>query len=261
MSAAARIVVCADKEALVERAARLVVEAAAAAVGARERFAIALAGGATPRPLYERLAVLPARDEIAWPNALVFWSDERCVPPDDERSNYRAAQEALLDHVPVREENVHRVRGEDADHARAASEYDRVMRWALGSAGRPPRLDLVLLGLGPEGHTASLFPGSRAIAEEERLACPVRHAGDPEPHVDRITLTPPAINAARDVLFLVAGKSKAAAVCATLEGPRDPERWPAQTIDPSDGRVTWLLDIAAASQLADTGMARAEDMP
>ncbi len=243
---ALRIVVCRDAAALAEEAERRVAEAAAEAVAARERFAIALTGGTTPLPLYERLAA--AGDRVPWLHAFVFWSDERCVPPDDEHSNYCAARELLLDHVPVSAERVHRMRGEDPDAERAASDYERVLRWALG---RAPRLDLALLGLGPEGHTASLFPGSRAIAEEERLASAGRHAGDPEPRVDRLTLTPPAFNAAREVLFLVAGSSKATAVRATLEGPRDPERWPAQTIAPVDGRVTWLLDRAAAAELSD----------
>ena len=220
--------------------------------------AFALTGGKTPLPLYARLADPAARDRVPWDRTVVFWSDERCVPPDDEHSNYRAARETLLDHVPISAERVHRMRGEDTDHERAAAEYERVLRWAMGNAGgRAPRLDLALLGLGPEGHTASLFPGSRAIAEEERLASAVRHAGDPEPRVDRLTLTPPAFNAAREVLFLVTGSSKAAAVRATLEGPRDPERWPAQTIIPAEGIVTWLLDRAAAAELSD-GMARAE---
>ncbi len=255
-SSGVRLVVRTEKE-LVAEAARFVVESASAAVGARGRFAIALAGGATPRPVYERLAAPPARELVDWPRVDVFWSDERCVPSDDERSNYRAAREALLDHVPAPADRVHRMRGEEPDGERAAAEYERILRWALGGSGaRAPRLDLVLLGLGPEGHTASLFPGSRAIAETERLVCAVRHAGDPEPRVDRLTLTPPAINAARDVLFLVAGRAKAAAVRATLEGPRDPERWPAQTVALPEGRVTWLLDRDAAAELSD-GMARA----
>jgi 6-phosphogluconolactonase len=244
------IVVCTDPPAVIEHALQRFLDAAGAAITERGRFAIALAGGATPCPLYQLLAVFPARSMVGWASVEVFWSDERCVPPDDERSNYRQAREQLLEHVPVVTERVHRMRGEDPDPERAAAEYERIMRWALGrSTNRPPRLDLVLLGLGPEGHTASLLPGSRAIAEEERLVAAVRHAGDPAPRVDRLTLTPPAINAAREVLFLVTGAGKAAALRATLEGPRDPERWPAQTIA-AEGRVTWIVDRAAASGLS-----------
>jgi 6-phosphogluconolactonase len=245
------IVVCSDPAGVIDQAVRLLVEAAGASIAERGRFAIALAGGSTPRPLYERLAALPARGGIDWRKVELFWSDERCVPPDDEHSNHRLARETLLDHVPVAAERIHRMRGEDPDAERAAAEYERVLRWALGgSSGRPPRLDLVLLGLGPEGHIASLFPGSRAIFESERLVAAVRHAGDPEPRLDRLTLTPPAINAAREVVFLVSGSEKAGAVRASLEGPRDPERWPAQTIAPVEGRETWVVDRAAAAELS-----------
>ena len=245
----AEIVVCADRATLLERAVRHVMEAASLGIAARGRFSIALSGGSTPRPLYERLAASPAREAIDWRRAQVFWSDERRVPPDDERSNHHMAREALLDHVPVPPEQIHRMRGEDGEGDRAAGEYERTLRWALGgSHGRPPRLDIVLLGLGAEGHIASLFPGSLAL-DSEKLVTAVRHAGDPPPPVDRLTMTPAAMNAAREVVFLVAGADKAEAVRATLEGPRDPTRWPAQAIVPHDGRAAWILDREAASGL------------
>lgn len=250
------IVLCADRDGVVARALGHVIQTASLAIAARDRFAIALSGGSTPRPLYERLAEPPARDEIDWSRVEVFWSDERCVPPDDERSNYRMAREALLDHVPLGETQIHRMRGEDPQPERAAAEYERGLRWALGSSGeRPPRLDLVLLGLGADGHTASLFPGSPAVVSE-RLVAAVRHAGDPRPRVDRLTLTPVAIGAAREVVFMVAGKEKVEAVAATLEGPRDPTRWPAQALRPVDGRATWILDRHAAAGLGGIDSAK-----
>jgi 6-phosphogluconolactonase len=243
------LLLCSDPDAVTQRAVAHVVEAASSALSARNRFSIALSGGSTPRPIYQSLARFPTRRRVDWTRVEVFWSDERCVPPDDERSNYRMAREALLDPVGVPQERIHRIRAEDPDADRAAADYERVLRWALGNAaGRPPRIDLVLLGLGAEGHTASLFPGSAAF-DSERLVFAVRNAGDPPPSVDRITLTPAAINAARDVLFLVAGAEKAEAVRATLEGPRDPTRWPAQAIAPQEGRVIWMVDQAAASKL------------
>lgn len=243
------VVVCPDPESLIERATGHVAAAAAESVRARGRFAVALAGGSTPRPLYERLSAQQATDGIDWPRVEVFWSDERCVPPDDDRSNYGAARAALLERVPLTPERIHRMRGEDSDADRAAAEYERVLRWSLGGGStRPPRLDLVLLGLGREGHTASLFPGSPAL-DTARLVCAVRHAGDSPPYVDRLTLTPAVINAARAVVFLVAGREKADALRATIEGPRDPTLWPAQSVAPEEGRVTWYLDEAAAAGL------------
>jgi 6-phosphogluconolactonase len=223
------------------------------AVSARGEFLCALAGGETPRPVYELLATEPRASAFPWRDTTLLFGDERCVPPDDERSNYRMSREALLDRVGVPEERVHRIRAEDPNPDRVAAEYERTLRWALGNpAGRPPRIDLVLLGLGAEGHTASLFPGSAAL-DSERLVFAVRHAGDPPPRVDRITLTPKAINAAREVVFLAAGEEKAEAVRATLEGPRDPTRWPVQAITPVEGHVTWIVDQAAASKLTALG--------
>ncbi|MFN2420228.1 MAG: 6-phosphogluconolactonase [Gemmatimonadota bacterium] len=247
------IVMCPDSQTLVEKAVGRLIEVASRAIAARDRFAIALSGGTTPKPIYESLARFPIRRKVDWDQVEVFWSDERCVPPDDERSNYRMSREALLDRVGVPEKRVHRIRAEDPNPDRVAAEYERTLRWALGNpAGRPPRIDLVLLGLGAEGHTASLFPGSAAL-DSERLVFAVRHAGDPPPRVDRITLTPKAINAAREVVFLAAGEEKAEAVRATLEGPRDPTRWPVQAITPVEGHVTWIVDQAAASKLTTLG--------
>ncbi|HUP19303.1 MAG TPA: 6-phosphogluconolactonase [Gemmatimonadota bacterium] len=242
------IEVAADLEDLAGRAARLFSEAARAAVAARGRFAVALSGGSTPRPVYERLAGPHHREEVPWARIEFFWADERCVPPEAPDSNYRMARETLLDRVAVDPERVHRIRGE-AEPAAAARECAGELRRALDAAGEePPHLDLALLGLGPDGHTASLFPDSAAI-ESDRLAEAVPAALVLPPVVDRVTLTPVALNAARAVAFLVSGGSKAAAVRAALEGPRDPARCPAQAIAPTRGRARWLLDAEAAAGL------------
>lgn len=259
MSGRPEIVVCASIDTLYERAARLFADAARTSVAARGRFAVALPGGDTPRPMLERLAEPPHRDGVRWDRVEVFWSDERCVPPDAPRSNFRMAREALLDRVPVDPKRVHRVRGEDPDPERAAALYERGLRAALGVPRGAPHLDLVILGLGADGHTASLFPGSEALLETERLARAVRASepGIQPPIVERVTLTPPALNAAWEVAFLVVGEAKAPAVWAVLEGPREPSRWPAQTIDPVRGRARWLLDGSAAGRLSDLAPAPA----
>jgi len=244
------IEVAAGPEDLAGRAARLFCHAARAAVTARGRFAVAISGGSTPRPVWARLAGPHHRDDLPWERIEFFWADERCVPPDHPDSNYRAARQTLLDRVPVDPARIHRVRGE-AEPAVAAEEYDGELRRTLATgAGEPPRLDLALLGLGPDGHTASLFPGSAAL-ESSRLAEAVPAAIVLPPVVDRVTLTPVALNAARQVAFLVAGASKAPAVRAAIEGPHDPARCPARAISPPGGRALWLLDAAAAAGLED----------
>jgi 6-phosphogluconolactonase len=223
----------------------------------------ALSGGSTPRALYRLLAdpASPYRQRIAWNAIHFFWGDERHVPPDDPDSNFRMAREALLDRVPVPAAHVHRVAGEEPDAARAAARYERELielfrlsrdtdsgRDGAPSAARRdwPRFDLVLLGLGEEGHTASLFPGSPLLAERRRLAAAVWV----EAHRTwRITFTPPVINHAAAVIFLVSGAAKAAALAAVLEGEPCPERYPAQVVAPVDGRLLWIVDRAAAGQL------------
>lgn len=258
------ILVCRDAARMTERAARLVTAAAGAAIHARGGFTIALSGGSTPRPLYEALAGAPWRDRIAWERVLVYWGDERCVPPDHEESNHRLARETLLDHVPVPGGSIHRIKGEIVP-ADAARDYETTLRRTVGSPRGgddadqrdPPRLDLALQGLGPDGHTASLFPAGDAITEDDRLVVAVDASTTDvlPPEVDRISLTPPMLNAARRIVFLVAGEEKAAAVAAVLEGPRDPSRWPAQAIRAYDGETIWLLDTPAASRLEAVGSA------
>lgn len=228
-------------EALAEDAAQRFAQAANDAGQSHGEFVVALSGGATPRSMYARLAAPPHLSSIPWSLMQVLWSDERCVPPDHAASNYRMAREALLDHVPIPPENVHRIRGED-DPALAAQAYERTLRTVL----RGGRIDLVLLGLGEDGHTASLFPGAVAAPEGDPWVVARYHTAG---SMWRVTLTPVVINAAAEVLFLVSGETKAAIVRRVLEGPRLPQQLPAHLIAPANGRMLWLLDAAAARDL------------
>ena len=232
-------------EALAQDAARRFAQAASDAVHSHGGFVVALSGGATPRGLYERLATPPYDSAVPWSLVQVFWSDERCVPPDDVASNYRMAREALLAHVPIRAENVHRMRGEDVP-ALAAEAYERTLRTALQTPGA--RVDLILLGLGEDGHTASLFPGADVPDGDRWVVARL----DGTRSQWRVTLTPVLINAAAEILFLVSGEAKAAIVHRVLEGPPRPRELPAQLITPSRGRILWLLDAAAARDLEDS---------
>lgn len=232
-----------DLEALSRAAAALLVKQANLAVAARGRFSVALSGGATPRRTYELLAAPPWVDQAPWGRVHVFWGDERCVPLGDPRSNARLAKEAWLDHVPIPGDQIHPLDC-TRDPAATARQYEAQLRGFF--AGQPPRLDLVLLGLGDNGHTASLFPGTTVLAERERWAAEVSVAGQ---DFHRITLTAPIINQAAMVVFLVAGKSKAGVLREVLHGPRDPARLPAQLIQPQNGDLLWLTDLEAAAQL------------
>jgi 6-phosphogluconolactonase len=237
-----------DAAALYRAAAQEFALQAADAVAARGRFAVVLAGGSTPRGLYGLLVSDPGmRETVPWEAIHFFWGDERIVGPDHIDSNYRMAAEALLSKVPIASANVHRMRGEAADAETAAAEYEATLQsfFALG-ASEWPRFDLILLGLGSDAHTASLFPGTAALDERQRLV--VANRVD-QLGTTRITLSLPVINRARCVLFLVSGAEKAAAVWTTLRGPREPGRWPAQSIAPHPGRCLWMLDAAAASML------------
>jgi 6-phosphogluconolactonase len=237
-----------DRTALAAEAARLVVARAAAALAEKDSFTFVLAGGTTPRDLYRTLAD-PAegfRAELPWQRIHLFWGDERHVPPDHPESNFRMAREALLDHVPIPRENVHRIPAEEPDAARAAARYEAELRDFFAGADLP-RCDLVLLGLGADGHTASLFPGSPALAERARWVA--------APWVDalaasRITLTPPVINRAACVLFLVAGADKAPAVRAVLEGDAPPAVVPARIVRPAGGLLLWRIDRDASAALS-----------
>lgn len=246
-----QIVVVPDPAALAYEAAQRFTSLAREAAVSRGHFSAALSGGSTPGALYRLLAEDPYRGQIPWENVHLFWGDERCVPPDDPGSNFRLADKTLISHVPVPPGNVYRVRGE-LEPEEAARSYEKVLRKffaessTVNSIEPCPRFDLVLLGLGSDGHTASLFPGSRALNEIERLAVAVQANYRDRP-THRVTLTLPAINAARQVLFLVTGDTKAGIVQAVLEGPA--RELPAQRICPTAGQSAWLLDTAAANLL------------
>lgn len=222
-------------------AAELFVDEARKSVAARGLFAVSLAGGNTPKPAYELLASAEFGPRVDWPKVHVFWGDERCVPPDHPKSNYRMTREALLEHVPLPAANIHRIRGELAPPA-AATDCEADLRQFFPDG--KTRFDLILLGLGDNAHTASLWPGTSVVSETKRLAAEVYV---PEQDLWRVTLTAPALNAGRVVAFLVAGADKAAAVREVQRGPRDVSRYPAQLIQPNHGDVIWLLDRPAAA--------------
>ena len=235
----AKIEILADQEALSRRAADCLLAAAKAADG---DFALALSGGSTPRRLYELLARAPYREAIAWRRTHVFWGDERFVPKSDGRSNYRMAAEALLSHVPIPASNVHPIPTEGMTPTDAALAYERTLKSYYGAEELNPArslFDATLLGLGEDGHTASLFPHSKALAKRERWVVAVTDAG-PEP---RISLTDPAGESSRHVLFLVAGEEKRAILERVLRGDQD---LPAARLRPT-GSLLWLADAAAAS--------------
>jgi 6-phosphogluconolactonase len=240
-----QLVIFPESDTLSHEAARLVVQLAQEAIVTRGRFTLALAGGSTPRKLYSLLASSPYREQINWSEVEIFWSDERCVPPEDPESNYRMAYETLLSKVPLPGERIHRMPAELPDREAAAQHYVEELRRVFGTAGTPS-FDLIQLGMGPEGHTASLFPHQAALHERQRLVVPV---SVPKPPPERLTFTPPLLNAARHVLFLVTGADKAEAVHAVLEGDYRPDDYPAQIVRPTAGQVTWLLDQAAAAAL------------
>jgi 6-phosphogluconolactonase len=241
---APRILIFDDAEALARAAASRFVELAAACVDGRGRFSVALAGGSTPRRIYELLAGDEFAPRVEWSKVHVFFGDERCVPPDDAESNYRMARETLLSRVGVVQENVHRMIGE-GDAVANARLYEDELRAYFGGA-ELPRFDLVMLGLGEDGHTASLFPASPAL--DERAAWVTANRVE-KFSVFRLTLTAPVINNAAHVLFVVAGAGKANSLREVLEGERDPQKLPAQLIRPTGGSLEWYVDRAAASRL------------
>src|ERR1700687_743226 len=231
-------------------AAREFTRRALEAVASRNVFRVALAGGSTPRQLYALLASTEDsfHGQVPWARTQFFWGDERSVPPSSPESNYRMANEAMLSKVPVPAENIHRILAELQDPQMAARRYEEELRrvFELDPGGKP-RFDLVILGMGVEGHTASLFPGSEWIHENPRLAVAVWVE---KLKSFRITLTPSVFNQAACVMFLVSGEEKAEALKQALEGPRRPELFPVQAIRPLDGSLLWLVDRAAASKLS-----------
>jgi 6-phosphogluconolactonase len=245
-SAEPDVVVLPDLSALAYEAAKRFARLARRSIGETGRFAVALAGGSTPRPLYELLATEPFRGQVPWHRVHLFWGDERCVPPDDPQSNYRMVREALLDgSTLLPDENVHRVPAERPPEEAAAA-YEEALRAFFRCDDSFPRFDLVLLGMGPDGHTASLFPGGAALDETERS---VVANWVPQQNAWRITLTYGALNAAHHIIFLVAGAGKAVTLREVLQPDSLRPPLPAQQVRPRAGTLTWLVDEAAASQL------------
>ncbi|HEX3550530.1 MAG TPA: 6-phosphogluconolactonase [Candidatus Elarobacter sp.] len=239
---ARQLTVLPDARALAEAAADHIVEVLASALRRHDIAHIGLSGGSTPRAVNALLVTAPRRDAVDWARVVFWFGDERCVPPGDAQSNYRMNRETLLDPLRINPAQVHRMRGED-DPAAAAADYDAVLQRELGE---PARLDLLLLGMGPDGHTASLFPGTVAGMDADKR-CIAHYV--PQIRMWRITLTPRAINAARNVAITAGGAEKADALHGVLEGPKQTDVYPAQLVHPHDGKLRWLVDAAAASKL------------
>jgi|SRR5579863_2851914 len=241
-----KIIVMDDAQALYVHAAEEIAHFAGEAVCTHGEFTFCLSGGSTPEKVF---ALLGTRFHLSvdWKEVQFFWGDERCVGPADEASNYNMANRALLSKVELRPEQIHRVRGEEAPQEGARRYEEELRQCFLLGSGELPRFSLALLGIGENAHTASLFPGHPALHETERMAVAVE-VDAPQPR--RITLTPPVFNNAARVMFIVSGEAKAQALKNIIEGPRDPDRFPAQVIAPTDGELIWLLDKAAASLLS-----------
>jgi 6-phosphogluconolactonase len=233
-----KIKVSPTPEVLAGEAARYLVQAAQQAVDLSGKFTLALSGGSTPRALYELLAGPAYAGMVKWDVVEVYFSDERCVPPDHADSNFRMANEVLLDRVDLRPEHIHRIRGE-IDPTEAAIEYGRMLKARFGDGG----VDLALLGMGDDGHTASLFPGTAVLGEKEHRCAPV--------FVEklkswRVTMTAPFLNRSHEVVVLVTGEKKAGRVAEILEGDPDATTYPIQLVRPASGRMLWMMDAAAA---------------
>jgi 6-phosphogluconolactonase len=231
-----------DAASLARAAVEHFVTLSTAAIATRGRFVVALSGGSTPRATYALLATGEFAAGVDWPHVHVFWGDERCVPPDHPDSNYRMARETLLDRVPIPADNIHRIRGE-LEPNQAAAAYQAELEATLDADGQ---FDLILLGMGADGHTVSLFPGTAALHEQTRWV--VAHYVD-KLSAWRVTLTPVIINAAAHVTFIVAGSGKAGRLREVLAGPHQPDVLPAQIVKPTNGRLLWLVDAAAAVDL------------
>jgi 6-phosphogluconolactonase len=241
-----RIAIYPDTDILSHEAARYIVQVAQESIVTHGRFTIALSGGNTPKKLYGLLGSEPYASQIDWNLVEIFWSDERCVSPDSADCNYHMAQEVLLSKIPIPASQIHRVPADKPDRDAASLEYAQEIQRVLGT-NTVPGFDLIQLGMGPEAHTASLFPHQASLHEQQRLVMPV---SVPKPPPPRLTFTPPLLNAATRVLFLVTGADKAEAVQAVLEGEHQPDEYPAQIVQPPRGDVVWMLDNAAAAKLS-----------
>jgi 6-phosphogluconolactonase len=241
--------ILANIDAIARRAAEEFVQSATSAASEKGSFTVSLAGGSTPKALYSLLVGdAGLRAKLPWDKMLLYFGDERNVGPDHADSNFRMATEAMISKSPLKPEQVTRIKGEYKDTEKAAEEYEQSLRASFKLAdGQFPRFDLVLLGMGNEGHTLSLFPGTKALHETKRMV--VRNWIG-KLYTERITLTAPAVNQAAQIIFMVTGTDKALALKGVLEGPYEPEQLPAQMIQPRGGRVQWLVDTAAGSMLS-----------
>ncbi len=234
-----------DPDGLSHAAAKMFIESSSQAIAQRGRFLVVLSGGSTPNQLYQLLASTPFRDQIDWSKVHVFWGDERCVPIDDPDNSYYQARLVLLDLVNLPADNVHRIQS-DFEPASAALDYARTLKVFSAPPLDWPRFDLVLLGMGDDGHTASLFPGSPVNASKPVIAITAQYQNRP---AKRVTLTPLVFNSARRIIFLVTGATKAVTLTEVLSDVSNMNLLPAQRIQPTDGELLWLMDEAAAGKL------------
>ena len=239
------VLVCATVEELTRQAAELFVAKAQQAIAVNGHFSVALSGGSTPRSLYAHLAEPDVASRIHWETVHLFWGDERCVPPEHTDSNFRMVSETLLEHIAIPAQNIHRIQGE-LQPSEASAQYEHELYDFFEGT---PRFDLILLGLGDDGHTASLFPFSPALQEQTRWVVAVSHETSPSPLVSRVTLTLPVINNAQNIVFLVSGARKASRLAEILNAPAKFHELPAQAVRPNDGERLWLIDKAAAVDL------------
>ena len=233
-----------DLETLSIHAANLFSTQAARSILERDQFLVALNGGGTPTRLFQFLAT-DFHDKVNWAKVHVFWGDERCVPPDDPGSSYGQAQELLLSHVPIPESNIHRIKGE-LTPIEASKEYSLLLKEHASPALDWPRFDLIYLGMGEDGHTASLFPDSQVNVSQAALPVTAHYQDRP---ANRVTLTQLVFNSARMVVFMATGEKKAVTLAEVLSDRYNPEYYPAQRIDPKDGELIWLVDESAAGKL------------
>jgi len=233
-----------DLENLSRAAANLFAEQATHSVNERDRFLVALNGGNTPMRLFQLLGT-DFHEKVDWSKVHIFWGDERCVPPDDPGSSYGQAREAVLNRVPIPELNLHRIKGE-LGPVQASEEYSLILKAFSSPPLEWPRFDLVYLGMGEDGHTASLFPGSPVEVDEPVIPVTAHYQNRP---ADRVTLTPVVFNRAGMIVFMATGEKKAITLAEVLSDRYNPEQFPAQRINPRDGQLIWLVDAQAASRL------------
>jgi 6-phosphogluconolactonase len=240
-----------DGAAIARRAAEIFVETAQSAVQIAGSFTVALAGGSTPKTLYSLLATAPGlRAELPWDKMQLFFGDERHVGPDDPQSNFKMASETMIGKAPITPAQVHRMKGEVPDAAQAAREYEQELQKHFQlKDGQLPRFDLVLVGMGDEGHCLSLFPGTKALHPPAGRTVVSNWVG--KLFTERITITAPVASNAAMILFTVTGKEKSLALKAVLEGPYEPEQLPSQLLQPTDGKLLWLVDEAAGAALSN----------